>query len=361
MNLSRIIRVFSCLILLTCSADAWWDGGHKAISLIAYERLTPTERDWVVKLLESHPTWVELFQGPMDEELGKTPDAETRARWIFAQASIWCDLIRKREGYPNAQRINQEFHHSTWHYTDLPVFPDEEARKELKHKDHLPPMEWTPGMAEPKSEGFNSMHTLQRVMHELPRTTATSAEKAVSICWLFHVLGDTHQPCHCAELFVPNKLADGDRGANRVLILNIRRSNPELDADVLHYFWDSLWNTDQNGVIAVQARVDALRGDEALWKRAESLATELDPKAWLREGHALAVSHIYSPTLLNRMKDVEPRPNPGPGKPEEVLMVSLPTAAMDAYVVDARKLAREQVALAGVRLAEVLKRMVAGK
>lgn len=361
MNLSRIIRVFSCLILLTCSANAWWDGGHKAISLIAYERLTPTERDWVVKLLESHPTWVELFQGPMDEELGKTPDAETRARWIFAQASIWCDLIRKREGYPNAQRINQEFHHSTWHYTDLPVFPDEEARKELKNKDRQPPMEWKQGMEEPKPEGFNSMHTLQRVMHELPRTTATAAEKAVSICWLFHVLGDTHQPCHCAELFVPKKLADGDRGANRVLVLNIRRSNPELDADVLHYFWDSLWNTDQNGVMAVQARVDALRGDEALWKRAESLATELDPKAWLREGHALAVSHIYSAALLNRMIDVEPRPNPGPGKPEEVLMVSLPTAAMDAYVTDARKLAREQVALAGVRLAEVLKRMVARK
>lgn len=361
MMLSKFSRLLFCLLLLTSSAMAWWDGGHKAISLIAYERLTAVEREWVVKMLEAHPTWVELFQGPMDEELGKTPDAETRARWIFAQASIWCDLIRKREGYPNAQRINQEFHRSSWHYTDLPVFPDDEARKELKHKDHLPPMEWTPGMPEPKPEGFNSMHTLQRVMHELPRATATAAEKAVSICWLFHVLGDTHQPCHCAELFVPKKLADGDRGANRVLVLNIRRSNPELDADVLHFFWDSLWNTDRNDLAAVQGRVDALRGDEMLWKRTETLANELDPKAWLREGHALAVSHIYSPTLLDRMKGVEPRPNPGPGKPEDVLMVSLPTAAMDEYVTNAKKLAREQVALAGVRLAEVLKRIVAGK
>ena len=202
MNLSRIIRVFSCLILLTCSADAWWDGGHKAISLIAYERLTPTERDWVVKLLESHPTWVELFQGPMDEELGKTPDAETRARWIFAQASIWCDLIRKREGYPNAQRINQEFHHSTWHYTDLPVFPDEEARKELKHKDHLPPMEWTPGMAEPKSEGFNSMHTLQRVMHELHARRRLRRRRRCqfagsSTCWGIRISPVIARSCLC--------------------------------------------------------------------------------------------------------------------------------------------------------------------
>ena len=361
MNFSKILRVLFCFFLPTCPVSAWWDGGHKAISLIAYERLTPAERNWVVKILEAHPTWAELFQIPMNEELGKNPDSEMRARWIFAQASIWCDLIRKREGYPNAQRINQEFHHSTWHYTDLPVFPDEEARMELKHKDHLPPMEWKQGMEEPKPEGFNSMQTLQRVMHELPRPTVSAAEKAVSMCWLFHVLGDTHQPCHCAELFVPKKLADGDRGANRVLVLNIRRSNPELDADVLHYFWDSLWNTDQNGLAAVQARVNALRDDEALWKRAQSMAAELDPKAWLREGHALAVSHIYSPALLGRMKEVEPRPNPGPGKPEEVLMVSLPTAAMDAYVADARKLAREQIALAGVRLAEVLKRMMAVK
>ncbi len=335
---------------------AWWDGGHKAVAILAFQRLTPEQRAWVMTQLEAHPTKEELFEGPLKEELGATPDPETRAKWYFAQASIWSDLVRKYDGYPNAKEINTKYHHSVWHYTDLPIFPDQKARRELKAKDVEPPMDWRPGMKEPE-HGFNSMHTLERVIHELGDPAVSPADKAVDLCWLFHLVGDTHQPCHCAELYVPEKLEDGDRGANRILILGIKSANPELTADVLHYFWDSLWNGEKNGVAEVESRLNVIKADGGLWTRATAAAKVTEPQAWLREGHALAVSHVYSPELLQRLSVTKPQKNPGQGRPEDVMMITMTKPVMDNYVAKARLVSREQVAIAGFRLAEVLKRV----
>lgn len=353
------IPLLVALFSIVSCCHAWWDGGHKAIAVIAYEKLTVEERAWVMGMMEAHPTKAELFEGPLREELGTGEiSPETRAKWFFAQASVWSDLIRKREGYPNSQAINAKYHHSGWHYTDLAVFPDERARQELKQHDVPPPMDWTPSMAEPQ-DGFNSMHTLGRVIHELGDPAVSASDKAVNICWLFHCLGDTHQPCHCAQLFVPKKLEDGDRGGNRILVLGIKRANPELDADVLHYFWDSLWNGEKNGLKEIEERIFPLKADATLWQRAEAAAQITDPRVWLKEGHALAAKYVYSPALLQRLASVQPRKNPGQGRPEDVLMLSLSTLTMDAYIRDARFISRQQIVTAGVRLAAVLRQCIA--
>lgn len=354
-----MLAVMLLSMAMPVSVSAWWDGGHKAVALIAYERLTPEERAWVMKHLEAHPTRSELFELPLHEEIQEPEkDPELRAKWYFAQASVWSDIIRNRDGYPNAKEINATYHHSVWHYTDLPVFQDAEAAKALEGKVHLPELDWQPGMAEPE-HGFNSIHTLRRVVQELGDPAVTEKDKAVDLCWLFHLLGDMHQPCHCAQLFVPGKMEDGDRGGNRILILGIKRANPQLDADVLHFFWDSLWNDAQNGVVDIGQRIVPLKADTALWERAAASATILDPVAWLKEGHGIAEKYVYSPDLLKRLAAVTPRPNPGSSRREDVLMVSMSTLMMDAYVREARFISRQQVVTAGVRLAEVLKQVIA--
>lgn len=351
---------FSLLLLYlsTTSLQAWWDGGHKAVALVAYERLSESERAWVMKQLEEHPTKAQLYEIPLKNELGAgeiTP--ELRAKWFFAQTAIWSDLIRNRDGYDNAKEINATYHHSGWHYTDLPVFPDPQAATALKDKIEMPQLEWQPGMAEPE-HGFNSVHTLKRVVHELADPAVAATDKAVALCWLFHLTGDMHQPCHCAQLFIPGKMEDGDRGGNRVMILGIKRANPELTADVLHYFWDSLWNDANNGVTDIESRIGVLKADPALWQKADVAAQNLDPVEWLKEGHALAERYVYSPDLLRRIATVSPRPNPGPGRREDVLMVSMSTLMMDAYIREARFVSRQQVATAGIRLATVLKEII---
>ena len=258
------LLVVSLVLTLLPNASAWWDGGHKAIALIAWERLSEKERTWVMERLEAHPTKAELFDPALAGELGLGEiDEATRQRWFFGQTSVWCDLIRRRDGYTHAAEINANYHHSGWHYTDLPVFPDAAAKAAMKAVDVEPPMDWKPGMTEPE-EGFNSIHTLQRVVHELADPKTSKADAAVDLCWLFHLVGDTHQPCHCAQLFVPGKLEEGDRGGNSIHVLGFKGSSPSLDSNVLHSFWDSLWNGEKNDIADVAARVKPLNQESVL-------------------------------------------------------------------------------------------------
>jgi len=353
-----LAAVFSLMLL--SPASAWWDGGHKAIALIAWERLDEKERAWVMERLEAHPTKAELYEPALAEELGLgETDVATRQRWFFGQTAVWCDLIRKREGYTNAAEVNANYHHSEWHYTDLPVFPDAAAKAAMKAVDVEPPMDWQPGMQMP-TEGFNSIHTLQRVMHELADPKTSKADAAVDLCWLFHLVGDTHQPCHCAQLFVPGKLKEGDRGGNSIHVLGFKGSSPSLDSNVLHSFWDSLWNGEKNGIADVAGRVKPLQQETALWTQAEKLVDITDPRLWLREGHALASVAVYSPALLARVKSAKPVDNPGFGKQksDKVLMLSMPSGALETYIANARKVSRQQVVTAGVRLAAAIKHCV---
>ena len=73
----------------------------------------------------------------------------------------------------------------------------------------------------------------------------------------------------------------------------------------------------------------------------------------------MAERYVYSPDLLRRLASVKPRQNPGQGRPEEVLMVGMSTLMMDAYIREARFVSRQQVVTAGVRLAEVIKAVIA--
>ena len=36
--------------------------------------------------------------------------------------------------------------------------------------------------------------------------------KAMAYCWLFHLVGDIHQPLHCTALFSAEHFPKGDRG-----------------------------------------------------------------------------------------------------------------------------------------------------
>lgn len=360
--LTFMIRTLALLVsitLLTNQAKAWWDGGHKMIALIAYEHLTPEERSWVMKRLDAHPTRSELFDLPMQEELGNEVPKETRTQWFFAQNSIWCDLIRSREGFPNAATINRTYHHSGWHYTDIAVFPNESAKAALAEFDVAPPMDWQPGMAEP-AEGFNSVQTVKRVSHELADPTRSLADQAIALSWLFHLSGDFHQPCHCAALHIPGSMPDGDRGGNRIWIFGLKHQNVGLQSDALHLFWDSIWNGEKNDLAAIQQRLKTLEEDHALFSAAENSASNINPEDWLREGHALAVSHVYSPTLLEYLGNETPLPSPSGSKYKEpLLVVKMPTEPFQKYVSDSKQASRRQIALAGLRLAATIKSVIA--
>jgi hypothetical protein len=358
MKQGHFLLVGCAIVQMLCPSalHAWWEGGHKAVALIAYERLTQVERDWVMSLLDAVPTQEQLFTPLMQKELGPSPDKDARARWFFAQASIWPDLVRNSAKNPALSQIKIDYDRPLRHYTDLPVFATEADRKALPDKDVGPDMKWSAGMAEPK-DGFNSMQTFARILKEIPDSGIEAGKRAVDMCWLFHLIGDTHQPCHCAQLFVPKKLPDGDRGGNDVHVLGAKSLGRGLNKDALHGVWDSYLNDVTNTLASVTANVEGLKKEPALWQNATTAAAVTDPIAWLREGHALAQKHVYNPLLLKYVDKTQAVLQPN-GKPAG-LALAFTVDDLKKYEAGSNDIARQQIVTAGVRLAETLKVLAA--
>src|SRR5690349_2587040 len=118
------------------SGWAWSGGGHKVTALIAWRQMDEPSRGRVVEILKSHPRWQEDFAAEMPAEIANGTESE-RQRWIFAQAAIWPDKIRRLP----------EFHRSTWHYINEPVFLSELDSAALTgHLEVNVRYQWTPDL-----------------------------------------------------------------------------------------------------------------------------------------------------------------------------------------------------------------------
>lgn len=349
------------LFLFSSFARAWWDGGHKVSAYLAYDALNQEERDWVMQLIKLNPTYQELFADMVAKELPVDADLQTIQRWHFGQAAVWADLVRNKSGYANAAIISETYGHSERHYTDLPVFASAISREQLKAFDLPPRTAWAPGQQEPEVK-LNSMQAFTKIFAEVPNPAVPMATRSVELLWLFHLVGDTHQPCHCAQLFDHEKLPEGDRGANGIMILGLKSQAVGMYSDVLHAFWDSLFNGATNTHEDILSRTRALQAKTELWTEATAIRAVTDHVAWLKEGHALASTTVYSPALRERIAkarvEIVTKTSRSQGtRTENIVMVSMPNQAMNDYVSDARAVADKQMVKAGLRLAASIQRL----
>lgn len=221
----------------------------------------------------------------------------------------------------------------------------------LKPEDAIPPLE--PGDDDNEKKG-NIIQGLKRAEAVLRGGTdpfiPTQGHALAIIC---HLVGDAHQPLHCASNFFLNKAGkiSNDGGGNRVQIDNA----PELPAAMnnktkynLHSFWDEAYRGEFDAatkqiVLNHELRDYTKKDLSALQKlRAELASLTPDPaislapifEAWARESNALARDFVY-PRLprfkYNMYADIDA-----------------------AYTVEAKEIARKQIVLAGYRLATLL-------
>jgi len=133
-------------------------------------------------------------------------------------------------------------------------------------------------------------------------------------------VGDIHQPLHCATR-VTRAAPQGDLGGNSVLVAGPRKE--------LHAFWD-----DALGLGDTQNFMDAVKVGQSLPPPDASLAGDANQDNWAAESFNLARSSVYAAPV-------------GPG---------LGPYTMDAaYAANTQRIAKQRVALAGARLASLLK------
>jgi hypothetical protein len=310
----------AAVILAPVRATAWNDAGHKTIALFAYRELDDGTRAKLIKILEKHPHYdIFLKKGQ--------PQGVDRGEWLVMQAATWPDWVRPKKKHPRPEI--EKYHHGPWHYIDKPfVLPGEKKLDEAA--------------LEPKAPHVVS--ALGDCVAELkkPATTEQEAQaRAVTLCWLLHLVGDIHQPLHAAQLYSDQfPPPEGDRGGNYFFVPNSKHI-PEL-----HAYWDSLLGRDARSA-AVDLVAEDLRHTRAFTRKAlKKYLAKTAFAGWAAESHYYARKLAY---LDGQLKGVSIAPAPD-GR-HEVGHVAPLTADYERNAVNA---ARRRGALAGHRLADQL-------
>lgn len=350
--MGAVAAATACAVFSPTPARAWHQHGHMAVALIAYRELDEAGQKKVLDVLKDHPHF-KLFLSA-DAPADARPD-----EWVVMRAAIWPDWVKSPFTAPADRReaITDEFGHGNWHYVNMPIRmlegAGDQARNEIEaninneKKDRGQVLKVLPrllaGLKTPGSVDFRKM------VSGLDEPTVNEAEaRAVALCWVFHLVGDLHQPLHAATAFSAYS-RDGDKGGNNFYV---RWGNGFQN---LHMVWDGAFGWDEIVGLdgSMYAAVDGLARDILGKVKAAAPITpqergETSPDAWAAESHKLAKEKAYYvndkrvPGYFTTSEEHLPDPS---------YVHPLPPG----YVTLARKVAERRVNLAGYRLAEVLK------
>ncbi len=295
------LAVLAGLAVLTLAspAAAWTRPGHMVTAAIAYDDLkarSPRTIDALAAILAQHPD-----RGAFEVAAGRA-EGEERALRLILEAVRWPDDAR---GGP--------FDHPTWHYALRPL-----------GRPH----------AEPRGEAREAFALNARLLQD---PDASSAERAIALCWVMHLAGDVHQPLHNAERISPAH-PDGDHGGGLDQVIDPATGK----AISLHWFWDDSVNRlgDPEPAMARARALEAALPRGGFPELARP-ATAAEFGAWAEESYALAGALAY---------------------PADLRLATSPSAAIappQAYAAAVQAVAERRAVLAGHRLADVLEALLA--
>jgi hypothetical protein len=278
------------------------------VAYFAYKHMTPQARERATALLKLNP----YYKKWRAEIPADAPQDEVNAQ-IFMHAATWPDLLRDDSTYTDdgshptnpkaAQNIGFADHllHKYWHHYDMPWSTD--------------------GTKPPGIPAPNAVTQLAAFRKVLASAKTSDDLKSYDLTWTLHLVGDLHQPLHCITR-VSKEEPEGDDCALKVMF------NPPGPDSSLHWFWDCALGKD--GADKVKAVADSLPAVEG-----SEHPDDLNVMDWVKDGHELAIKEVYVSPI---------------GKGDG------PFEMTDAYNSKAHELAKKRVALAGMRLANLLNR-----
>ena len=309
----RVIGLSIAWWWICCGTALAWNGfGHMEVAAIAWEALSPAARTQVIALLKLNPEYGIWVQGVAPSDQDKV---------AFMIASKWADAIKgdpqyRNDGAENGNRpppgpqasqnigYADMLRHRYWHFIDLPFSTDGTK------------------LIEPVEPNAQTQIAMFRAA--LARNSGASDDvRSYDLVWLIHLVGDVHQPLHTTSRFTHDH-PEGDAGGNLVPI-----HCPGCSADrVLHAFWDDvLGSTKASPQEAAKAAAQLPRADARL-------AEITDENVWIGESLEVAKVYVYA--------------SPPIGTGTE------PSTLTDEYKGKALAVAKQRVALAGARLANLI-------
>src|SRR5262249_19563447 len=233
------------------------------------------------------------------------------------QAAKWADDIRSND---------KQQHRALWHYINWPFKPDKQPAS-VQTRD---------------PESVNILTALvenQRIV----ATENNPERKAIALAWLFHLVGDIHQPLHTVQLFTA-EYPQGDRGGNEICV-GVTQAGQPMD---LHRFWDGVITSSQN-LTRLRNDATALRSRQEFQRSQLTDLANTDFESWAKESFEIATKFAYlNGSLIGAPRDG----NKG-------CQTVTPVPALPAgYVVNARRITDRRMMLTGYRLVDLLKRVI---
>ena len=244
--------------------------------MIAFSLLTGDEQAKLLTILEKHPRFEEDFKLP-----DNLPTELEKQRWLMGRAAYWPDVARRQPLY----------HRATWHY-ELGASQILGDRISLTVPDRPGQLQATATLDTKELYISQALTLCQRVMKD---PAVSPEERAVALCWIGHLVGDAHQPCHAGSLYMEGVIEkeDGDRGANSI---------PTKQRRNMHALWDGLlgsdWSLDGNR----RRLVEITENPELVSLSQQAITSEIDPQIWLMESRSLTVEHVYTPEVLDSLQ-----------------------------------------------------------
>lgn len=136
-------------------------------------------------LLRSHP-W---YEARWRYDVAKAPESQ-QGEILFMHAARWADDIRT-EARPQRE--------ARWHFINWPFKPEgepESIKTMSPHPDNI----------------LAALSENQRML----RSNADPQKRAIALAWIFHLIGDIHQPLHTVQMFTreyPNGTVEATRFA----------------------------------------------------------------------------------------------------------------------------------------------------
>ena len=305
----RLLLIALFLAFLSLNSYSWDDVGHKITGYIAWQRMNPTARENVIKLLRAAPEDSQLatffmIYGPRSEE------AKRLDYFVFVPS--WADVIRDR-AFPVR---SEKYHKSNWHYADT-FWRQVDGKVELITT------------SEPGGLGLVKLIEADKTMRD---AAAKPADKALAIAWFLHIGGDLHQPLHTSGRFTDRE-PKGDQGGN--LFQLTPQGTKREDQLNLHWFWDSIVGRNVP-FLPFENENDYLKGIAESYMLRYPFDSEKgslmlgDYNGWQKESFNIATTEVFRSDLKR---------------------FELPS---DAYRRNAYAVAEQRLVMAGYRMGETL-------
>lgn len=298
--LAALAIVAAGVLLLPAAGSAWNETGHRTVAEIAWQHMTPTARARAVELLMNGP--------PVAGFASLRPTAGSNAdrdRALFMNAATWPDMIRSPDQPAHV------YNRPSWHYADF--YWDVENGMPHDIPDTGP-------------DSVNAGERIVAYRAALVDPSVADTTKALDLTWIIHLVGDIHQPLHASSLVdAQDPLPRGDLGGNKFKLEG---------RNELHGFWDSILDettprdSGENRVAYSVRLADGIEQANPLTALATPAAIT-NVAEWEQEGLHLSQTVVY----------------------KGITRGQAPSAA---YTAEALKVAQEQIALAGYRLAALL-------